>query len=67
MEIPIVAAGAAALVALGDFQQIPTKAGLNRSEPPHQLSDVKGRIALSRQTTDRKACAGRKLAVERAF
>ena len=40
LQIPIIAAGGAALVAIDDFQQIPMQAGLIRAESLHQIRDI---------------------------
>jgi hypothetical protein len=52
LQVPIVSAGAAALVAIDDFQQIPVQAGLIRAEPFDELGDVKNRAALAAQAVD---------------
>ncbi|WP_292568870.1 hypothetical protein [Mesorhizobium sp.] len=52
LQVPIVAAGGAALVAVNDFQQIPVEAGLVRPEPADELGYVKNRTALTAETVD---------------
>ncbi|CDX30750.1 hypothetical protein MPLA_140309 [Mesorhizobium sp. ORS 3359] len=55
LQVPIVSAGGAELVAVDDFQQIPVQTGLVRAEPPGQRGDVKNRAALAAEAVDRKA------------
>ncbi|RWD74710.1 hypothetical protein [Mesorhizobium sp.] len=54
LQVPIVSAGGAALVAVDDFQQIPVQTGLVRAEPPGQRGDVKNRAALAAEAVDDK-------------
>ena len=67
LQIPIVAAGAAAFMAIDDFQQIPMKAGLVWTEALHQLGDVENGASMACEAVDGKAGAGRKLAAQRGF
>lgn len=67
LQVPIVAAGGAALVAIDDLQQIPVQTRLIRPEPFDQLGDIKDRTTLAAEAVDRQGRAGRKLVAERAF
>jgi hypothetical protein len=67
LQVPIVAAGVVAFVAIDDFQQIPMQAGLIRPEPFDRLGDIKDGTTLAAEAGDRQALAGRKLVAEGAF
>ena len=52
LQVPIVSAGGAALVAIDDLQ-IPMQTALIRPEPLHKLSDIKDRLAPASEAVDR--------------
>lgn len=54
LQVPMVSAGGAALVAVDDFQQISVQTGLVRAEQPGQRGDVKNRAALAAEAVDDK-------------
>ncbi|RWL49056.1 MAG: hypothetical protein EOR60_03665 [Mesorhizobium sp.] len=62
LEVPIIAAGSAAFVAIDDFEQIPVQTSLIRPEPLDQLGDVQDRLAPAYEAADGQACAHRELA-----
>lgn len=67
LQVPIIAAGAAALAAINDLEQIPMQAGLIRPEPPHQLRDIKDCTTLTAEAVNGQARAGGQLASQSAF
>jgi hypothetical protein len=67
LEVPIVAAGAAALMAIDDLEQIPVQAGLIRPEPLYQFGDIKNRPAPAAEAMDGQTRSGFKLSAESVF
>jgi hypothetical protein len=67
LQIPIIAAGAAALVAIDDLQEIPMLAGLVGPKPSDEFIYVEERRPFADQATDRQARAGLQFFPERVF
>jgi hypothetical protein len=58
LEVPIVTAGGATLMAEDDFHQIPMHAAVVRAQPLHELGDVQDGRAPACEAIDGKARAG---------
>lgn len=67
LQIPVIAAGGAALVAEDHLDQIPVHRSMIRPDPPHQFGNIQGGLALAGEAINGKAGAGFELLAERVF
>jgi hypothetical protein len=67
LQVPIVSAGAAALVAIEDLQQVPMQAWLIRPESFDQFGDVQDSFPPTGEAVDRQSSTGLELLTESVF
>ncbi|MDX8521296.1 hypothetical protein [Mesorhizobium dulcispinae] len=67
LQVSVVSAGGAALVAEDHLDQVVVQAPLVRPEPLHQFRHVEDSLAPASETIDRQTRAAFKFAAERTF